>query len=182
VRGKRLLDVACGSGPETADIWMWLQGDVQIAAVDPVPGLIELAKEHFGELVAASPDHGCLPLTEANRPAFRVMSAMDLDYPDESFDVVFHSLLLHWTPDPERAIQEVARVLKPGGTVFGTQICRPMASAYMNLIVQVHENVNGFFWEEEFRRWYGRAGIELDIATPAGIFRGRKRHQGRRAL
>jgi ubiquinone/menaquinone biosynthesis C-methylase UbiE len=179
VRGKRLLDMGCGSGHETADIWLWLKGDVQIAAADPVSGLLSLAEKHFEETVAEaahrrSNHRGLLPLVSANRPTFHLMNAMKLDFPDESFDAIFHSLLLHWTPDPARAIQELSRVLKPGGFVFGTQITKPMASPYMNLITRVHENVYGYFWEEEFRRWYERAGVTLSIATPAGVFKGRK--------
>jgi ubiquinone/menaquinone biosynthesis C-methylase UbiE len=154
---------------------LWLKGEVEITAVDPVPGLIALAEQNFDRLVQEGRAHGVAPLTDANRPSFHVMSAMDLDLEDESYDVIFHSLLLHWTPDPARAVQEVARVLKPGGVVFGTQICKPTASSYMNLITQVHENVYGYFWEEEFRRWYSQAGVELEMATPAGVFKGRKR-------
>jgi hypothetical protein len=45
----------------------------------------------------------------------------------------------------------------------------------VNLITQVYQNVYGYFWEEDFRRWYERAGVQLSIATPAGIFKGRKR-------
>jgi ubiquinone/menaquinone biosynthesis C-methylase UbiE len=174
LRGKRLLDVACGSGHETADIWLRVGGDIQITAVDPVPGLLNLAEKNFVEIINHSDHGGKVQLTDANRPAFHLMSAMDLDFPDESFDVVYHSLLLHWTPDPAKAIQEMMRVLRPGGLVFGTQITRPLASPYMNLINQVHENVYGYFWEEELRRWYERAGVTLSIATPAGIFKGRK--------
>jgi ubiquinone/menaquinone biosynthesis C-methylase UbiE len=174
LRGRRLLDVGCGSGRETADIWLWLKGDVQITAIDPVSGLLSLAEEQFPEMISEG-DHRNRPaLTEANRPSFRLMSAMNLEFPDESFDAVFHSLLLHWVPDPPHAIQEIARVLKPGGLVFGTQITKPLASPYMNLINQVHEDVHGYFWEEEFRRWYEQAGVSLSITTPAGIFKGRK--------
>ena len=174
LHGKRLLDVGCGSGHETADIWLRLKGDVQITAVDAVPGLLNLAEEQFSEIVSRSDHRGLPTLTDANRPTFRLMSAMNLEFPDGSFDAVYHSLLLQWVPDPQRVIQEMARVLKPGGLVFGSQITRPLASSYMNLINQVHENVCGYFWEEEFRRWYEKAGVSLSIATPAGIFKGRK--------
>lgn len=175
LRGKRLLDVACGSGHETGDIWLWLKGDVQITAVDPVPGLLNMAEKHFVEAVNKNTCREEALLTDANRPTFHLMNAVDLDFPDESFDVVFHSTLLHWTPDPARAIHEMGRVLKPGGLVLGTQVTKPLPSPYIGLIVQVHENVYGFFWEEEFRHWYRQAGVELSIATPAGVFKGRKR-------
>ena len=172
--GKRLLEVGCGSGYETADIWLRLKGDIQITAIDPVPGLLNLAAEQFSEIVSKSDHRGVPPLTGANRPSFHLMSAMDIAFPDQSFDAVYHSLLLHWVPDPRHAIQEMVRVLKPGGLVFGTQITRPLASPYMNLINQVHENVYGYFWEEEFKRWYEQAGVSLSVTTPAGIFKGRK--------
>ena len=175
LRGKRLLDVACGSGYETGDIWAWLDGDVQITAVDPVPGLLELAEKHFAEAAAKYGDGEAMLLTGANRPTFHLMSACDLDFPDESFDVIFHSLLLHWTPDPARAVREVARVLKPGGMVLGTQICKPTAGPYMSLITRVHENVYGYFEQEDLFRWYERAGVQLSMVTPAGVFKGRKR-------
>jgi ubiquinone/menaquinone biosynthesis C-methylase UbiE len=175
LRGKRVLDVACGSGYETGDIWAWLKGDVQITAVDPVPGLLELAEKHFAEVVSVSRAGVATPLTDANRPVFQLMNAVDLQFPDESFDAVFHSTLLHWTPDPERAIWEMGRVLRPGGLVFGTQVTKPHPSPYIDLLVQVHENVYGFFWEQEFVRWYERAGVELSVITPAGVFKGRKR-------
>jgi ubiquinone/menaquinone biosynthesis C-methylase UbiE len=175
LRGKRLLEVACGSGYETGDIWAWLKGDVQITAVDPVAGLLELAPQHFHETVEKVWPGGRASLSDANHPSFQLMNAVDLDFPDESFDAVFHSTLLHWTPDPERAISEMGRVLKPGGLVFGTQVTKPHPSPYIDLIVQVHENVYGFFWEQEFRRWYEQAGIQLSIVTPAGVFKGHKR-------
>jgi ubiquinone/menaquinone biosynthesis C-methylase UbiE len=174
LRGKRILDLGCGSGHETADIWLRLRGDAQIDAVDPVRGLLDLAEEQFSEIVSQSRLRGVPPLTGENRPAFHLMSAMNLDFPDESFDVVYHSLILHWLPSPQRGVEEIGRVLKPGGLVFGTQYTRPRASPWQNLMFTVHEGVNGVFWEEEFRRWYEKEGVSLSITSPAGVFRGRK--------
>ena len=49
---------------------------------------------------------------------FREMDAQNLDYPNDSFDVVI-SRNLTWTlPDPERAYAEWFRVLKPGGVLL----------------------------------------------------------------
>lgn len=174
LQGRRILDLGCGSGHETADIWLRLRGDAQIVAVDPVRGLLDLAEEQFEEFVGQSKLRGVPPITDENRPTFHLMSAMDLDFPDESFDVVYHSLILHWLSNPQRGIQEIARVLKPGGLVFGTQYTRPRASPWQNLMFTVHEGVNGVFWEEEFRRWYQKEGISLSVTSPAGVFKGYK--------
>ena len=134
-----------------------------------------MAEQHFDEALTKSRERGLAWLTEENRPSFQVMSAMELDFPDESFDVIYHSLLLHWTPNPELAIKEMVRVLRPGELVFGMQITKPLASSYVNLITQVYQNVYGYFWKEDLTRWYQRAGVQLSIATPAGVFKGHKR-------
>jgi SAM-dependent methyltransferase len=47
----------------------------------------------------------------------RVMDAHSLDLPDGQFDAALLHLVLAVVPDPEAAIQEVARVLRPGGRV-----------------------------------------------------------------
>lgn len=51
------------------------------------------------------------------RVSFRVGDAMALDLPDRSVDRAFSLLALNFTPAPERAIAEMRRVTRPGGTV-----------------------------------------------------------------
>lgn len=47
-----------------------------------------------------------------------VADACDLGFPDETFDVVAFSSVLHHIPGFDRAVREAVRVLKPGGSVF----------------------------------------------------------------
>lgn len=173
LHGKKLLDIGCGSGRETAELWCYLDGKVQITAVDPVASLLEIAEQTFPVLLDEI-DLTHPPLGPENRPVFKEASATRLPFPDNTFDAAFHSLVLHWTPDPEKAISEIVRVLKPGGLVFGTQGTKPYLNPYFDIVIRTSENSYGFFWREEFRRWYEEQGVRLEILTPVGVFYGHK--------
>jgi ubiquinone/menaquinone biosynthesis C-methylase UbiE len=82
--------------------------------------------------------------------------------------------MLHWTSDPRQAIGELVRVTRPGGLIFGAQAMKPLANPYFDLVFRTSENVNGFFWKEDFMRWFGEHGLVPEMATPTGIFRMRK--------
>jgi SAM-dependent methyltransferase len=89
-----VLDVGCGSG--------WTSYLFCQAGYTSVTGL---------DLNAAAfecPHHPNLTLVEG--------SGMELPYPEAMFDVVASHQALEHMPDPERAIKEMLRVLKPGGT------------------------------------------------------------------
>jgi ubiquinone/menaquinone biosynthesis C-methylase UbiE len=49
---------------------------------------------------------------------FRLGDAQQLDFSDEEFDTVVATLLLSTVPDPERALSEMRRVLRPGGRLL----------------------------------------------------------------
>ncbi len=62
------------------------------------------------------------------RIGFTTGDAMDLPFPDNSFDRIICAEVLEWVKDPHKAIAEMYRVLKPGGkaavihTDFDTQV------------------------------------------------------------
>jgi ubiquinone/menaquinone biosynthesis C-methylase UbiE len=173
LRGKKLLEVGCGSGRETADLWVRMRGDVHITAVDAVPSLLDIAERKLADLLDEF-DPGHPPLTDANRPIFRVASAADLPFESNSFDAVYHVQMLQWTPDPHRSVGEIARVLKPGGLVFGAQGSNTGITPYMALGMRLNENCYGFFPLADYRRWNDEFGLQLEIVKPLGIFRARK--------
>lgn len=95
----RVLDVACGTGtnfpfvPESADL----------VGVDLSPGMLAHARETLADLGR----DGDLYRMDAQRLAF----------PDDSFDTVVSALSTCTFPDPVAALDEMARVCKPDGSV-----------------------------------------------------------------
>jgi SAM-dependent methyltransferase len=98
VAGLRLLDLGCGAGENS--VYFALKG-AHCIGTDYSPGMVEKA----------------LNLAAANGVVIeaRTMNALEIDFPENSFDIVYAANVLHHLPDPERAIREVHRVLKPGG-------------------------------------------------------------------
>ncbi len=173
LQGKRLLEIGCGNGLETAELWLLLHGTVKITAIDTVPSMLELAESQFESLLSKL-QHDHPEVTNSNRPIFEQANAISLPYPDESFDAVFWSMMLHWTSDPARAINEAARVVKPGGLIFGSQVGKPHVNPYSNVVIRSSRDSFGFFWKEDLERWMSESGLELDNLPPLNIFRARK--------
>jgi ubiquinone/menaquinone biosynthesis C-methylase UbiE len=77
---------------------------VRLTGVDFSPGMLGIARQRAERL-------GC--------PAdLRLGDAQALDFPDESFDTVVSTYALCAVPDDRRAVQEMARVLRPGGRLL----------------------------------------------------------------
>jgi ubiquinone/menaquinone biosynthesis C-methylase UbiE len=91
---ERLLDVGCGDG-----------------------GVSRLLRQRVGEVVAIDVESSDLWEDEAGL-SFSVENAEELPFADHEFDLIHSKDSLHHMEDPDRAVQEYRRVLKPGGTVL----------------------------------------------------------------
>jgi SAM-dependent methyltransferase len=99
-RGERVLDVGCGTGSLT--FLLAERPDLEaIAGIDYAAPYIEHATRRNTD----------------PRVSFRVGDAAALPFPDASFDRVLCQLVLHFVPEPERAVAEMRRVARPGATV-----------------------------------------------------------------
>lgn len=95
-----VLEVAIGTGRNISDY----PDDVTLSGVDLSPAMLAVAAQRSGELDRA------VDLREAD--------AEMLPYEDESFDTVVCTLSLCAIPDHARAIEEMARVLRPDGRLL----------------------------------------------------------------
>jgi len=98
-RGDEVLEVGCGQG---TDLYQFAKGGAVVTGIDLTESAIAKTQQLFDAY-----EH---PVT------LRSTNAEDLSaFPDDSFDVVYSFGVLHHTPDTDKALGEVRRVLKPGG-------------------------------------------------------------------
>lgn len=102
--GERVLDVACGTGLMSFAAAQAVGATGHVVGIDLSGRMIEAARR-----VGREQQH---PNVELLR-----MDAEALEFGDARFDVVLCSLGLMYLPDPERALREMRRVLRPGGRV-----------------------------------------------------------------
>lgn len=103
---RHVLDVGTGTGTlAIAILKRWPH--VQVTAIDASAGMAEAAREEADRLLTAD---------ERSRLDIRVAVADDLHLPEASVDVAVSSFVLQLVPNRFRALREVRRVLRPGGT------------------------------------------------------------------
>lgn len=101
--GKCVLDVACGTGLVAFEAARRLGPAASVLGVDLSARMVAQARQR-------SDGH-----TAPAGTAFARMDAEALDLPDGGFDVVLCALGLMYMPEPEQALREMHRVLRPGG-------------------------------------------------------------------
>ncbi|MFG3440197.1 class I SAM-dependent methyltransferase [Nonomuraea sp. NPDC047897] len=99
VTGRRILDAGCGSGPLFAEL---RDRGAVVTGIDASAGMLEMARRRLG--------------IEAD---LRVADlAGPLPFPDDTFDDVIASLVLHYLEDWGPTLAELRRVLRPGGRLL----------------------------------------------------------------
>jgi phosphatidylethanolamine/phosphatidyl-N-methylethanolamine N-methyltransferase len=98
--GGRMLEVGVGTGLALR----YYRADAEVVGIDLSVPMLRKAKEKA--------DGGLRQVI-----GLAAMDACRLAFPNESFDVVTVPFVITLVPDPEGALTEIARVLKPGGAI-----------------------------------------------------------------
>ena len=102
--GMRLLDVGCGPGTITMDLADLVGPGGRVTALERTEDALDLARAEAERRGTTDVD-------------FVTGDVQGLDLPDDSFDVVHAHQVLQHVDDPVRALREMRRVCRPGGTV-----------------------------------------------------------------
>jgi len=100
--GGRILEVGVGTGISLP----YYSESSRIVGIDLSEAMLQKARERVAELNLQNVDR------------LDVMDAEHLDFQDDSFDVVVATCVVNTVPNPETALEEFARVLKPGGEII----------------------------------------------------------------
>ena len=105
--GRRFLDLGCGTGDFARELAALVGPTGHVTAIDASAAMIDVARGRA--------DGMGLPL------AFQVADAQALPFPDASFDGCRTERVLQYLDDPDAALHEMVRVVRPGGRVVATE-------------------------------------------------------------
>lgn len=142
LEGRRLLDAGCGTGlfSQVAS-----ERGARVTSVDVGPGLLaEVAKKCDSERVVGSVE--------------------ELPFADASFEVVVCTEVIEHTPEPSRAVTELARVLEPGGTLVLTtpnRVWHPAIRLAQLLRMRPYEGLENWIGWSRLRELLSAEGLSV---------------------
>ena len=144
-RDLKVLEIGCGLGTDGA---RFAEAGADYTGVDLTEAAVELARKRF-ELFD-------LP------GRFQTADAENLDFDDESFDLVYSHGVLHHTPETKKAIGEIQRVLRPGGRAIVMLYHRDSYNYRVNISVLRRVGSQLLNWESGVKLVHRITGEPLD--------------------
>jgi phosphatidylethanolamine/phosphatidyl-N-methylethanolamine N-methyltransferase len=157
--GQDILEVGCGTGLSLGDY----PSHMRVTGVDLSPDMLARAaqKVHSQQLTAIT--------------GLAVMDACRLGFADGQFDAVVGQYMITLVPDAEAALDEFARVLKPGGEIILVNhigASKGLRAAFESAIAPLAKKVG---WRTEFpvsrlADWAKARGFDVAMVKPVAPF------------
>lgn len=104
---EKMLEIGFGNGKLFSKVFEKAEG-LQVTGIDYSADMVKTAHEHNRELIGS----GKLLLCNGNSDS--------LPFPDDQFDSIFCINVIYFWDNPSPHLQEIKRVLKPGGSFYAT--------------------------------------------------------------
>jgi phosphatidylethanolamine/phosphatidyl-N-methylethanolamine N-methyltransferase len=154
--GERILEVGVGTGLSLP----LYPHDVSVVGIDISRDMLEQARVRLArdELEDAA--------------ELMVMDAENMAFGDDSFDKVVAMYVASVVPDPERLVDEMRRVCKPGGQIFMVNHFHsrnPILRSVERLLAPMSKQL-GFRPDFSLDRFLGQTGLEAMRICPVNLF------------
>jgi phosphatidylethanolamine/phosphatidyl-N-methylethanolamine N-methyltransferase len=162
--GPRVLEAGVGTGLSLG----YYPAHAEVSGIDLSHDMLERAKEKVARR----------GLTHVK--SLQVMDATQLAFPDGMFDAVAAQFLITLVPDPEAALSEFARVLRPGGEIILANHFGAPAGAVAKIEEIAAPLASRIGWSSDFKAsrveaWARETGVmeivELKPLFPYGFFK-----------
>ena len=149
--GEKILDIGAGKGSVASRVLQVSKG-AEVYAIDPNGKKVEAIRLNFPAIKSS------------------VAGAESLPFPDAFFDKAYTTLALHHFTDLDRALGEIARVLRPGGSFVILEVApgsaKGMTFRIFGRIMGEHMNLMG---EEQLSaRLAAAKGLKVARSTKLG--------------
>ena len=136
---RSILEDGCGQGTDMIAICRAMAPGGRCEAIDCSSASVEIARRHVADLVD----------TLAVTPAIHVANAEALPFAEASFEAVYSMGVLHHTADTPKSIDEVRRVLEPGGTAYVILYRKPAPKVLVAKILRGIQHITDFVFRTD---------------------------------
>lgn len=119
--GSTALDVCCGTGKLCLELAKKVGETGKVIGLDFCENMLRVAERNLSK----HPLGARIELVHGN--------AMDLPFPDNTFDCATVGFALRNVPDVTQTLKEMMRVVKPGGKVISLELAKPSAPVFRQL-------------------------------------------------